>query len=136
MILHSAVYAALGGLGLVALAVNVVRERRAQQVALGDGAFALQRRVRAHGNFTEYTPIFLILLALAETQGLAAWAVHGFGLAFFAGRAMHAYSLLKAEQYVGEKITAFPQWRFRGMVCSFSCINLLAVILLGQFALA
>ena len=60
----TAIYAALLGLLFLALSVNVVRTRRATRVSLGAGDHPLlERRIRAHGNFAEYTPIALILIA-------------------------------------------------------------------------
>lgn len=132
MVLHTGIYAALCGSMLIGLAAHVIRARRKQMMAMGQGDFELQRRIRAHGNFAEYAPMFLIMLGFSELQGLHPLAVHGFGVVFMAGRGMHAYSLLKAEQYVDGKITAFPHWRRRGMVCCFGCIGLLALTLLAQ----
>jgi uncharacterized protein len=95
----------------------------------------MRRRIRAQGNLAEYAPFFLILLGYAEHGGLPLWAVHLFGITFLAGRVMHAYSLLKAEQYTTHKLTSNPVWRIRGMICTFNAIGLLALILLVQQAL-
>lgn len=48
-------------------------------VVFGDGGDdVLRRRIRAFGNFTEYTPLCLILLALLEAQGAGAtWLDNG-----------------------------------------------------------
>lgn len=127
------IYAALLALMLVGLSVQVIRARRSVGAALGHAdALLLQRRVRAQANFTEYTPIFLILLGLAEMQGLAAWAVHALGSGFIVGRLMHAYSLLHAERYEGQRLLANPVWRIRGMATTFLCLSMLACILLLQ----
>ncbi len=46
-----------------------------------------------HGNFAEYVPFALVLLALAELSG-AHWAgVHALGLSLLAGRLLHAYGI-------------------------------------------
>jgi uncharacterized membrane protein YecN with MAPEG domain len=70
---------------------------------------------------------------MRSMAGLPVWAVHGLGVVFLAGRVMHAYSVLFAEQYDGHKLTANPVWRIRGMICTFNVIGLLALILLVQF---
>lgn len=57
------------------LAVRVSRLRRAHKVSIGDGGHTgVATRMRAHANFIEYTPIFLILLALIEmARGSETW---------------------------------------------------------------
>lgn len=54
----------------------------------------LRRRIRAHGNFTEYAPTELILVALIEFGGGSQGLVGGLALAFFLSRAMHAIGML------------------------------------------
>lgn len=131
--MHTSIYAGFLGLLLVALSINVISERRHVLVALGDDAqHELKRRIRAHGNLTEYAPIFLILLGLAEYNGLPWSGVHAFGLVFCAGRVMHAYSVLRAEQYIDGKLTARPIWRSRGMKCTLNSIMVLAALVLVQ----
>ena len=127
------IYAALLGLFLVFLSIHTIKGLRKFGVALGDAAHNdMKRRIRAHGNLAEYAPIFLIMLGYAELGNLPLWAVHTIGILFTAGRLMHAYSLLKAEHYADDKLTANPVWRIRGMICTFNCIGLLAVVILVQ----
>jgi uncharacterized membrane protein YecN with MAPEG domain len=97
------------------LSVRVIRWRRRELVALGDGGRpALQRALRVHGNFAEYVPLALILLALAELTGAAALLLHLLGLALLGGRALHAYGVSQAEE----------NYRFRaaGMVLTFATL--------------
>ena len=127
----SALYAALLGFMLIALSVNTVIKRRTFRVGIGDGEnMGMTRCMRAHGNFTEYTPVFLILLILNEMMGLSPLWLHVFGVTFMAGRVMHAYSLLKGEIYEGHRLTAMPVWRIRGMIITYTCIGLLGIVLL------
>lgn len=90
----SAFYAGLLGLVLLALSARVILRRRSHSVSLGfkDDPI-LERRIRGHGNFTEYVPMALILLVLFENQGGATWAVHLVGLMLFSGRLLHGYAL-------------------------------------------
>ena len=61
-------YASLLGLLQVTLAYKVGSSRLKTNTLLGDGNQSeVLQKVRAHGNLTEYVPIFLILLALIET---------------------------------------------------------------------
>lgn len=132
----TSIYAAFLGLMLVGLSVHVIKGRRKFSVGLGDsGNIEMTRRIRAHANLAEYAPIFLILLGYSEHNGLPLWAVHLFGVIFLAGRIMHAYSVLKAEQYDEHKLTTLPAWRIRGMICTFSAIGLLAMVILVQSVL-
>ena len=87
-------FAALHVLLMLALAVPIARHRHAHKVGLGDGGDKLlARKIRVHGNFTEYVPLALLVLALLEACGLAAAAVWGFGGVLLLGRLLHAAGL-------------------------------------------
>lgn len=91
----TAVTAAVAGIILVVLGVTAGGQRGKSKISLGTGDDEiLLRKVRAHGNFTEYTPIALILLALAEMAGTnhaLLWAVSGL---LIVGRILHAIGLI------------------------------------------
>lgn len=76
------------------LAVRVGRVRTANKVSVGDGGDeAVIRRMRAHANYTEYTPFFLILLAaieLAIGYSIWLWAV---AILYILGRIAHAFGM-------------------------------------------
>ena len=81
---------------LVALSLYVSFRRIKVQVQTGYGGDdPLRRRARAQGNFIEYAPIFLLLLALNEAGGAATpllWTLSGlFGL----GRLFHVTGMLR-----------------------------------------
>ena len=62
MPLITPLYATLAAVILIVLALRVIGARRSRRVAIGDGADDdLARRIRAHGNFTEYAPLALVL---------------------------------------------------------------------------
>jgi len=80
------------------LTALVIKARRGSQIAIGsDGVPYLERAVRAHGNFIEVTPIFLISLLLLELVNSYLWWVAILGLVFSVGRVLHARSLLVTE---------------------------------------
>lgn len=54
----------------------------------------LRRRIRAFGNFIEYVPVCLLLLALCEWHGASAGLLWILGLALLAGRVCHAVGML------------------------------------------
>lgn len=87
-------YAGLLGLYFAYLSVQVVKQRRLNRVTIGAGkSRSLERAMRVHGNFSEYTPLTLLLIAFAEILGAPAWSIHAMALALIAGRLMHAYGL-------------------------------------------
>jgi uncharacterized membrane protein YecN with MAPEG domain len=77
------------------LTAIVIRDRRRSKVHIdSDGALVLERAIRAHANFTEVTPIFLISLLILELVDSYLWWVSILGVAFILGRILHATSLL------------------------------------------
>ena len=57
----------------------------------------LYRAVRGHGNLIEYAPLFLILMLIADLNGLASTYLHSSGIIFTLGRLMHGivFSFMK-----------------------------------------
>ena len=89
------IVAAIAGLMLVILGLTAGLRRAKTDISLGtDGDAILLQRVRAHGNFTEYTPIALILLALVEMSGGSATQAWTIGGLLLVGRALHATGLI------------------------------------------
>ncbi len=106
------------------LTFQVIKRRRAEQASIDKSpSVDLQRAIRAHGNFTEVTPIFLILIILLELVDSFLWWVGGLGILFLVGRVLHARSILVDE------VAAEPRFqnRVRGMVMTITSIGLAAV---------
>lgn len=104
----------LGALGLV-LAARVIAGRVKHAVEIGDaGNEDMTLRVRAFGNFVEYVPLVLVLLALAEGGGAPRWAVHAAGIALIAGRVLHAWGLRRTPR--------FNAFRFAGTNLTFASL--------------
>ena len=131
----TALYAALLALALGALSLNVIKARRKYGVALGDTTQEdiLRQRIRAQGNFTEYTPPFLLMLLLIELQGLSVWLLHLIAVAFLVGRAAHAYAMLRDDVVEGNKLIRGGTYRVRAMQITFAVLIAQALILLYQF---
>ncbi len=106
------------GLLLVILSFNVVRFRRQEQLNLGAGAedSMLFRAVRAQGNFTEYAPTMLVLLAALEYMQAGYLLVVGLAATFTVARYMHGYGL-------GFTDGSVPFWRMFGTL--FTWLSLL-----------
>ena len=104
-------YAALAAVILIVLALRVIVVRRGRGIAIGDGADDdMARRIRAHGNFAEYTPLALVLILLLELGGAPAWQLHLLGAALILGRIVHAGSLTAHSGFgrlVGMALTFF-----------------------------
>ncbi len=94
--MHTSIYAGLSGLLMAWLALQTIKTRRACRVKLGDGGnFELESAIRAHGNFSEYMPITIVLLFLLEYNGTPILVIHVVGTAFLFGRWIHSQGLLK-----------------------------------------
>ena len=76
------------------LSMRVSRLRRPLKIGVGDGGNeVLMRRVRAHGNFAENAPIFLVLLGFVElATGGNLW-LWGAALLFILSRIAHAFGM-------------------------------------------
>lgn len=123
MLSITSLYAALLGLLLIALSMNVIRHRGANRVSLGDGGNkALLVAIRVQANFVEYVPMAVILLALSEFQGASPLFLHLSGALLFVARVMHAIGL------GGSGI----QMRMRqgGVVVTFALLIIMSVRLL------
>lgn len=79
------------------LSLRVSRLRRPLKVGVGDGGNEiLLRRMRAHGNFAENMPLFLILLVLLEfATGGNLW-LWGAAILFVLARIAHAFGMDRA----------------------------------------
>ena len=94
----TALFAALLAVYFVRLAFAVIRLRRGNKVALGAGGVAeLEGAIRAHGNFAEYVPLGLILLALLEGNSGHPVLVVALGCALTIGRVLHATALSRGD---------------------------------------
>ena len=116
-------YLALFGLFFVFLSLRVIKLRRANKVALGDGDLpAIKRAIRAHGNFIEYVPLTALILLVLELRGTAGWWIHALALTLLLGRVLHAYSISQVEEQL--------KFRVSGMMLTFLTLNLSALTLL------
>lgn len=122
----TALYAGLLALGFVWLATRVIKARRVHRVALGTPHRLVERAVRAHGNFAEYVPFALLLLALCEINGLPDWALHALGVVLVAGRVLHAAGISQEPEEF--------RWRVLGMSLTLTVMVVAAAALLGLAA--
>lgn len=111
----TSLYAAPLAFMYIYLAARVVSLRNSERVSLGAGdSTPLLRATRMHGNFSEYVPFTLILIALAEVNGAWPLAIHGLGIALILGRVLHAYALSAGHSAM--------RYRVIGMVLTFATL--------------
>lgn len=122
----TALYAGLLGLYFIWLATRVIKARRVHRVALGTEHRLVQRAARAHGNFAEYVPFALLMLALCEINGLPDWALHLLGVVLVAARIAHATGIAKEPEDF--------KWRLLGTSLTFTMMGVAAAALLGLAA--
>lgn len=121
----TSLYAAILALLYVVLAGLVIRQRFKHRIGLGTGKeLQLLQTVRMHGNFAEYVPFLLILVALLELQQSPVWQLHLVAGLTLAGRLLHAIGLWRSSG------TSVP--RFLGMISTFAALILGAVLLLTK----
>ncbi|MDJ0926412.1 MAG: MAPEG family protein [Gammaproteobacteria bacterium] len=117
--LITGIYASLFALLLIALSARVIRLRRGFQVGIGTGGKEeLARAIRVQGNFTEYVPLALILLGIAESLAAPTWLLHLAGVTLLVGRLIHAQGLSSAP--------GRTPGRFYGMVLTYTTMIVLA----------
>ncbi len=84
------------GIAILFLALSwiVIKQRGRSGSSLGDnGDEALIRKIRAHANLTEFAPLLILLVGLAELKSGAPLVVGTIAAAFMLGRLMHGYAL-------------------------------------------
>ena len=104
--------------------MNVIKLRSQGKISFGDdGDTVLMRRIRAQGNFIEYTPIFILSLIAIEWLAIENIPyyflyINIVGSLFIIGRILHALSLYEKKimhRKTGMIIT-FVTLRFNGLI--------------------
>jgi uncharacterized membrane protein YecN with MAPEG domain len=90
----TSVYAAVLGLVAILLSFQVIQMRTQTKVSLLDGDNnALRERIRRHGNFIEYVPLALILMACAEAGRATFTWLHAIGGILLISRLIHPFGI-------------------------------------------
>jgi len=124
MLLITSIIASVLTIIFIKLSFAVIGLRRKNKVGLGNGGHEdLERAIRAQGNFAEYVPFGIILIACLELNGAPWWLVVLPGIALIIGRLIHA---------VGINIPP-PDFskRVLGMMLTFGTLITLVVLNLG-----
>lgn len=95
----TALYAGIASLIFLILSCRVVAARL-HGPSLGDGGdTTLLRKIRAHGNFSEYVPLILIMMGILEINNFQGIYLHTIGLGLVISRAFHGYALSFTSSY-------------------------------------
>ncbi|HSW12767.1 MAG TPA: MAPEG family protein [Solimonas sp.] len=100
MLTITPLYAGILAIFYLALSYRVVQQR-GHGVSLGDGGDQdLLRRIRGHGNFAEYVPLLLLLLAMLEFGGgYSPLLLHALGASLVVSRLLHGISLSYTQKW-------------------------------------
>lgn len=94
MLLVTSIIAAILAAIFVKLSLAVIKLRGKNKVGLGSGGVEeLERAIRAQGNFSEYVPISVLLIACLELNGAPWWLVAIPGTTLILGRVFHAIGI-------------------------------------------
>lgn len=115
MIIITSFYLGCLSLLYLGLSLNVVRNRWKFRQSLGSGSEAqMEKAIRMHGNFSEYVPLIMLMMALLEYNKGSETLLHAFGIILLVGRLIHAY---------GIAIKKVPNpYRVVGTVMTFTCM--------------
>lgn len=84
----------LATLGVVFLALRVIRLRWHHQTGIGHGDHPdLERAIRAHANAIEYIPLALLLFLMVALTYASTKEIEWLGAIFLAARFLHAWGL-------------------------------------------
>ncbi|MEC4727444.1 MAPEG family protein [Shewanella sp. D64] len=123
----SGLYISITAILVVMLAMRVVKLRRKYKIGIGNSDNKeLRIASRVHANLVENASIAMILLLVAELNGLNPMVLHLLGIVWVIGRILHAIGLTKGRG-------GYHLGRFWGGLLSWLMILTLAGINLGYF---
>ena len=122
MLIVTSIITAVLTIIFVKLSFAVIGLRRKNQVGLGSGGHEdLERAIRAQGNFAEYVPFGIVLIACLELNGAPWWLVAIPGITLIIGRLIHA---------VGINVPP-PDFSKRVLGMKFTFVTLISLALLN-----
>ena len=122
MLIITSIIASILTLIFIKLSFDVIGLRRKNKVILGSGCHDdLEKAIRAQGNFAEYVPFGIFLIACLELNGAPWWMVALPGFTLIIGRLIHA---------VGIKIPP-PDFSKRKLGMQFTFFTLIALVIMN-----
>lgn len=90
----TALYASILAIAGIVLSIIVSTRRGKVGVSILDGGNAeLAAWMRRHGNFIEYVPYAILMMALAEAAGMPPMWLHVVGIVLLISRAIHPFGV-------------------------------------------
>lgn len=127
VLLVTPLYLALAAIMLVVLSLRIIFLRKKFRAGLGDkNEPSLKKAIRAHGNFTEYVPLALLMLVALEWSGVPSLYLHLLGSCLLCGRVLHAWGVSQQHEIL--------IWRLCGMILTFLCLLVSALLLFVHFS--
>lgn len=124
MLIITSIIASILAIIFIKLSFAVIGLRRKNQIGLGSGGHDdLERAIRAQGNFAEYVPLGIILIACLELNGAPWWLVAIPGITLIIGRLIHAKGIRVPPPDFSKRVL--------GMKCTF--ITLISLVILNLF---
>jgi len=124
MLIVTSIIASILTIIFVKLSFAVIGLRRKNKVGLGSGGNEdLERAIRAQGNFAEYVPFGIILIACLELNGAPWWLVVLPGITLIIGRLIHAKGINVPPPDFSKRIL--------GMKFTFNTLIALVILNLG-----
>jgi len=133
MLIVTSLVAAVLTIIFVRLSFAVIALRRKNKVSLGTGGNVdLERAIRAQGNFAEYVPIAIILIACLELNGAPWWLVAVPGISLTTGRVLHSIGINQpppnfSNRIRGMQLTFFTLWASAGMNIAWTLYKLAGI---------
>lgn len=116
-------YAAILVLIFVFLSIRVIQMRASARIGLGDGGDpVMERRIRVHGNFAEYVPLALLLLAFMEMQRHSIYIIHILCIVLVLARIIHALGVTPVQEKFSMRVA--------GVLMTFAVLVIAAIFLL------
>ncbi|WP_114639372.1 MAPEG family protein [Polynucleobacter necessarius] len=124
MLLLTSIIASVLTIIFIQLSFAVIALRRKNKVGLGSGGHEdLERAIRAQGNFAEYVPFGIILIACLELNGAPWWLIALPGVTLIIDRLIHARGINIPPPDFSKRIL--------GMKLTFNTLIALVVINIG-----
>jgi uncharacterized membrane protein YecN with MAPEG domain len=124
MLLITSIIASVLTIIFIKLSFAVIGMRRKNKIGLGNGGNDdLERAIRAQGNFAEYVPFGLILIACLELNRAPWWLVTIPGVTLVIGRLIHAVGINEPPPDFNKRIL--------GMKFTFNTLISLVVLNIG-----
>ena len=112
MVFITTLFASVLALVYIQLSLRVHQLQKLHQDSMESGdADALQSAIRTHGNFVEYVPLSLVLMALLEINDAPSLLVSALGACLFVGVGLHVKGMRDSQHGISNRVAGM-KWLF------------------------